>query len=87
MRHTRTEIHTILFDYGGIVAENELHNGLVATGIHSGIDPDNLPGKAMNAIHESGYVLGRGNEQDFINKPGWNGRRPRIISSTISTRC
>lgn len=60
-----TSIKAILFDYGGVLAEEGFRNGLLAMAREQALDVDAMPADAMQAVYDSGYVLGRGNVHDF----------------------
>jgi len=55
----------ILFDYGGILADEGFRNGLAHIARSQGRNPDTLLSNAMDAVYQSGYVLGKGSEADF----------------------
>lgn len=58
-------IKAVLFDFGGVLAEEGFHNGLVAMAREQGLDVDSMPAAAMHAVYDSGFVLGRGAAADF----------------------
>ena len=58
-------IKAVLFDYGGVLAEEGFHNGLVAMAREQGLNVDDMPRAAMQAVYDSGFVLGRGTAADF----------------------
>lgn len=58
-------IKAVLFDFGGVLAEEGFHNGLVAMASEQGLNVDDMPGTAMQAVYDSGFVLGRGTAADF----------------------
>ena len=58
-------IRTILFDYGGVLAEEGFYNALARLSEQYGEAPEFLPRLAMDAVYRSGYVTGHGSEQDF----------------------
>lgn len=60
-----TSIKVILFDYGGVLAEEGFRNGLLALAREQALDVNAMPFDAMQAVYDSGYVLGRGNVHDF----------------------
>lgn len=55
----------LLFDYGGVIAEEGFHNTLAELSVTAGYPREMLPALAMDAIYESGYVTGQGSEADF----------------------
>ncbi len=58
-------ITTLLFDYGGVIAEEGFREGLAAAARRQGMAPKALLEAAMDAVYDSGYVTGRGTEDDF----------------------
>lgn len=61
----RGDIRAVLFDFGGVVAEEGFRNGIRAMAEAQGMDPDQLARAAMDAVYDSGFVLGRGTAADF----------------------
>lgn len=59
------KIRAVLFDYGGVLAEEGFRNGLVALAKEQGLDPTVMPAEGMKAVYDSGFVLGRGSAADF----------------------
>lgn len=55
----------LLFDYGGVLAEEGFHDTFTELSSRAGRPPEELPAIAMDAVYESGYVTGHGNESDF----------------------
>ncbi len=58
-------ICAILFDFGGVIAEEGFHEGLKAIARDQGLNPQRLRRLGMEAVYDSGYVIGRGSEEDF----------------------
>lgn len=58
-------VRAILFDYGGVLAEEGFREGLSALARRQGLDPLQLHAAGMEAVYDSGYVIGRGSEADF----------------------
>jgi putative hydrolase of the HAD superfamily len=58
-------IKAILFDYGGVLAEEGFRKGLHELARKHGLDPEQTLRSGMDAVYESGYVLGRGSEPEF----------------------
>ena len=58
-------VKAILFDFGGVLAEEGFRNGLVALATEQGLDAGAMPATAMRAVYDSGFVLGRGSAADF----------------------
>jgi len=59
------EIHLVLFDYGGVLAEEGFRMGLGELARAAGLDPDAVHDAAGDAIYASGYICGTGSEADF----------------------
>lgn len=57
----------VLFDFGGVLAEEGFRAGLYEIATRQGFDPIRLHQLAMDAVYDSGYVVGRGSEADFWN--------------------
>ncbi len=64
---TDTAIRAVLFDFGGVLAEEGFHNGLVKLAAEQGLDVKTMPEEGMKAVYDSGFVLGRGSASDFWN--------------------
>jgi putative hydrolase of the HAD superfamily len=62
-----SEISAILFDYGGVLAEEGFREGLMAIGRAVGLDPQEFFHHAAAAVYDSGYVVGKATEHDFWN--------------------
>ena len=62
---TNNEIRVVLFDFGGVLAEEGFRNGLVALAREQGLDVATMPQAGMKAVYDSGFVLGQGTEVDF----------------------
>lgn len=60
-----TSITTILFDYGGVLAEEGFALGLSAIARENDLDPDFFFHTAAEAIYACGYVTGRSTEQAY----------------------
>ncbi len=58
-------ICAVLFDFGGVLAEEGFRNGLAALAREQGSDPAALVDAGMDAVYDSGFVLGRGSAADF----------------------
>jgi putative hydrolase of the HAD superfamily len=55
----------VLFDFGGVLAEEGFREGLYALARNQGLDPDRLYAVAQDAIYDCGYIRGQGSESDF----------------------
>jgi len=60
-----TAIRCVLFDFGGVIAEEGFRAALLDAARQDGLDAEVLLGQAMDAVYESGFVLGRGAEEEF----------------------
>ena len=58
-------VRCVLFDFGGVIAEEGFRRALQNAARRHGLDPEALPRHAMDAVYESGFVLGKGGEADF----------------------
>jgi putative hydrolase of the HAD superfamily len=58
-------IKAVLFDFGGVLAEEGFRRGLEAIALQEGRDPVNFFLKAQSLIYSTGYVLGRADESSF----------------------
>jgi putative hydrolase of the HAD superfamily len=58
-------ITAILFDFGGVLAEEGFHNGLQSLASEQQLLVDNMPEEGMRAVYDSGFVVGRGTAADF----------------------
>jgi len=55
----------VLFDYGGVLAEEGFRGGLYAIARKNGLDPEPFFLQASDAIYETGYITGRATEADY----------------------
>jgi len=58
-------IDTVLFDFGGVLAEEGFRNGLIAIARLNGLDEDEFFRAARDAIHTCGYVIGKATESVY----------------------
>ncbi|HIJ90364.1 MAG: HAD family phosphatase [Desulfobulbaceae bacterium] len=58
-------ITTILFDYGGVLAEEGFTLGLAAIAEENALDPEHFFHTATETIYTCGYVTGKSNEQTY----------------------
>jgi putative hydrolase of the HAD superfamily len=58
-------LKAILFDFGGVLAEEGFLNGLEAIGRDHGRNPDDFFALAQELIFSTGYLLGRADEATF----------------------
>jgi putative hydrolase of the HAD superfamily len=65
-------IRVVLFDFGGVVAEEGFYQGLLEIGKKNNIDPDVFFRDVDTLIYETGYLTGKADEAVF-----WNSVRER----------
>ncbi|HID45251.1 MAG TPA: HAD family phosphatase [Chromatiaceae bacterium] len=65
MNDTGIDISTILFDFGGVLADEGFRDGLAEIARKNGLKPGSLLEPAMDAVYESRYLLGGGTEEQF----------------------
>ncbi|GAB4484175.1 MAG: hypothetical protein OHK006_07740 [Thermodesulfovibrionales bacterium] len=58
-------IRAVLFDFGGVIAEEGFHRGMKALAEAQGFDPKRFFAIAEFVIHDIGYVTGRSDEPAF----------------------
>jgi putative hydrolase of the HAD superfamily len=61
----RNTITAVLFDFGGVLAEEGFRNGLRALASEQGLNAGTIVEEGMQAVYDSGFVLGTGNASDF----------------------
>ncbi len=65
-------IRVVLFDFGGVIAEEGFFKGLQAIGKQNGLDPKSFFTVVDSLIYETGYLIGTADEAEF-----WNAVRSR----------
>ena len=63
----------VLFDFGGVIADEGFHQGLHALADRLGLDRAQVTEACGEAIYASGYITGRGSETNF-----WHAFRARV---------
>jgi putative hydrolase of the HAD superfamily len=58
-------IRAVLFDFGGVLAEEGFREGLKALGRKHGLDPDEVFRAGREAAFKGGYTTGAANEANF----------------------
>jgi putative hydrolase of the HAD superfamily len=58
-------IKAVLFDFGGVIAEEGFYLGLRAVAEENNLDPDAFFKTAEDIIHETGYVTGKADEEEY----------------------
>ena len=59
------KIDVVLFDFGGVIAEEGFKQGLTAVARASGVDEGAFVQAAFDIIYSTGYVLGKAPESEF----------------------
>jgi putative hydrolase of the HAD superfamily len=65
MSSPETAIRSILFDFGGVLAEEGFREGLMEIARRHDLDPEEFFRLGGEAVYDSGYVTGEGSEADF----------------------
>jgi len=60
-------IRAVLFDFGGVMAEEGFHEGLLAIARRNGLEPEKFFMDVDAIIFETGYLTGRADEAAFWN--------------------
>lgn len=61
----QNNIDTVLFDYGGVLAEEGFREGLMAIARHHGLPALEFFETAADAVYDSGYLLGKSDERAY----------------------
>ncbi len=69
----RAAIRVVLFDYGGVLAEEGFREGLCTIARQQGLEPGTFYQTAQEGVYDSGFVSGNGTEADF-----WHYMRQRF---------
>ncbi|NLX52210.1 MAG: HAD family phosphatase [Deltaproteobacteria bacterium] len=64
-RFEKRRVDVVLFDFGGVLAEEGWKNGFTAIAAASGLDGEGLVSAATDAVYASGYITGKGTRSDF----------------------
>jgi len=59
------KVQAVVFDFGGVIAEEGFRAGLHAIADRFGLDPDTFYQAANEAVYSTGYVTGTGKEATF----------------------
>ena len=62
---TMIRIRAVLFDFGGVLAEEGFSNGLEALAEEQRLPVQDMTAEGMRAVYDSGFVLGRATESEF----------------------
>ena len=58
-------IKAVLFDFGGVIAQEGFKEGLKAIGRRHGLDPDIFFETARDLVYSTGYVVGKASEKVY----------------------
>jgi FMN phosphatase YigB (HAD superfamily) len=58
-------VDVVLFDFGGVIAEEGFVNGLAAIAEMNDRDPESIIKAGFDVVHNTGYVLGQSDEKTF----------------------
>jgi len=61
-------LKVVLFDFGGVIAEEGFHEGLIAIGKKNSLDPERFFADVDRLIYETGYLVGTADEALFWNE-------------------
>ena len=61
------DIDAVLFDFGGVIAEEGFKQGLTVIAKANGLDERTFIQEAFDTIYSTGYVLGKASERVFWN--------------------
>jgi HAD superfamily hydrolase (TIGR01509 family) len=61
-------IDAVLFDFGGVIAEEGFRKGLEYIALKNGLNPDEFFETARDLTYSSGYLTGNCSEQDYWNQ-------------------
>ncbi len=62
---TMSEIRAVLFDFGGVLAEEGFSNGLESLAKEQRLPVRDMTAEGMRAVYDSGFVLGKATESEF----------------------
>ncbi len=60
-------IKAVLFDFGGVLAEEGFREGLKAIGREKGLDPDDFYKISNDLVYQTGYITGGCDEHSYWN--------------------
>ncbi len=58
-------VKAVLFDYGGVLAEEGFLSGMAAIASRNAADPKPFVSTAIELVYDTGYVIGKASEEDF----------------------
>ena len=60
-------IGAVIFDFGGVLAEEGFREGIKAIGKEKGLDPEDFYNISGELVYQMGYVTGRSDEHSYWN--------------------
>jgi putative hydrolase of the HAD superfamily len=60
-------IKAVIFDFGGVLAEEGFREGLMIIGKEMGLNPDNFFTISSELVYQTGYITGRSSEHSYWN--------------------
>lgn len=63
--HAEPTVKAVIFDFGGVIADEGFRAGLKAIAIRNDLDQDEFYNIALEAVWRTGYVVGKGTEREF----------------------
>ena len=80
-------IKAVLFDFGGVLAEEGFKEGLMAMGKEKGFDPDHFFNMLSELVYQTGYVTGSADEHAYWNavreKTGLTGEDKKLREEVL----
>ena len=80
-------IKAVLFDFGGVLAEEGFREGLMAVGKEKGFDPDHFFNMLSELVYQTGYVTGSADEHAYWNavreKTGLTGEDKKLREEVL----
>jgi putative hydrolase of the HAD superfamily len=67
MKHRDKNIDAVLFDFGGVIAEDGFKHGLTVIAKANGLDERTFFQAAFDTIYSTGYLVGKATESTFGN--------------------
>jgi HAD superfamily hydrolase (TIGR01509 family) len=65
MKGSKNDIEVVLFDFGGVLAEEGWKKGFLAIAEANGLDGADLVQAAGDTVYSTGYITGKGSESSF----------------------
>ncbi len=60
-----SRIRAVIFDFGGVLAEEGFREGLKALGRQQGLDPERFYENSSELVYSTGFITGRSDERSF----------------------